>query len=117
MPREIKMCVSLVVYSICVCYLWEMFMKYVSTVRRHPMQKFIIALGRAFATILKFIKIMTSMDYRGRQRADRRIASKLSSVDTFSGRNIIPAVELTGFIVCINCSGFPAGEGSTGRTK
>jgi len=66
---------------------------------------------------LKFVKIMTSMDYRGWQRADRRIAGKLSSVDTFSGRNIITAVELTGFIVRINCNGFPADEGSTERTK
>lgn len=54
---------------------------------------------------------MTSMDYRGRRRVDRRIAGKLSSVDTFSDRNIITAVELTGFIVRINCSGFPVDEG------
>lgn len=81
------------------------------------MQKSIIALGRAFATIFKFVKIMMSMDYRGRQRADRRIAGKLSSVDTFSDRNIIMAVELAGFIVRINCSGFPADEGGTERTK
>lgn len=57
------------------------------------------------------------MDYRGRQHADRRIAGKLSSVDTFSGRNIITAVELTGFIVRINCGGFPAGEGPRGSRE
>lgn len=57
------------------------------------------------------------MDYRRRQRVDRRIAGKLNSVDTFSGRNIITAVKLTGFIVRINCSGFPGDEGSTERTK
>lgn len=55
---------------------------------------------------------MTSMDYRGRQRTDRRIADKLSLVDTFSGLNIITAVELTGFIVRINCSRFRPTKGA-----
>lgn len=63
--------------------------------------------------ILKFAKIMMAIPALSRtdDSADQRIASKLSSVDTFSGRYYC-AVEPIAFIVCTNCSGFPVTEGT-----